>query len=69
MVQRLAVHDEIGHAEVHVWRQPAIELDLAVTVRARSRAIREVQKVEVNGLADFVDFVSGEDEDRDMGLR
>ena len=69
MVHRLAVHDEVSHTEVHVWRQPAIEFDLAVAVRSAVGAMPEVQKVELNGLADLVDLVSGENEDRDVGLR
>jgi hypothetical protein len=56
MLHRLAVHNEVGHAKVHIGRQSAIELDLAAAVFEPSTAIPEVQKVKVNGLVNLVDL-------------
>ena len=69
MVHGLAIHHNVGHPEVHVWGQPAIEFDLSVTVRSASGAIPEVQKVEMNGLVDLVDLVSEEEKNRYVCLR
>ena len=33
MFQRLAIHHEVGHPEIHVGGQSAIEFDLSVAVR------------------------------------
>ena len=68
MLHRLAVHNEVGHAKVHIGRQSAIELDLAAAVFEPSTAIPEVQKVKVNGLVNLVDLVAKKDQNRDVRL-
>ncbi len=69
MVDRFAIHHEVGHPEVHVGGQPAIELDFSVTVCGAGTAIPEIQKVEMNGLVELVDPVSEEEKNRDVRLR
>jgi hypothetical protein len=69
MVQRLAIHHEVGHPEIHVGGHSAIEFDLSVAICGSGSAISEVQEIEMNGLVKLVDPVSEEEKNRDMCLR
>ncbi len=68
MLQWLAVHNEVGHAKVHIGCETAIELDLAVAVCEARATIPEVQKAKVDGLVKLVDLVAEEDHNRNMRL-
>ena len=63
VIDRLAVHDDVGDPQVDVRRQPAIQLDLAPAVRLPDRTVGEVEKIEMDRLAKLVDPVTDEDED------
>ena len=68
VVEWHAVHDDVGHAQVDVGSQAAIELDLPPAVRFTGYPVGEVNEVVAHGLAQLVDPVAHEDEDRDVGL-
>ena len=69
MVDGFAIHDDIGHSEVHVWCHPAIELHFSVAVRGPSTALPEVQEVEMNGFVELIGLVSEEENNRNVRLR
>ena len=68
VVDRLALHDDVGHAQVDVGRQAAVELDLTPAVGLPDGTVREVEEVKMHGLAEAWILVPHEDEDGDVRL-
>jgi hypothetical protein len=58
----------VGDAEVHVRRQPAVEVDLVAAHRKPPLAGAEVEESQVHRLLELVGTVADEEDDRRVGL-
>jgi hypothetical protein len=56
------------HAQVHVRREPPVEVQLAQRVGVAQAARREVQEDRPHGLAQLVDALAAQEDVRDVGL-
>jgi hypothetical protein len=59
---------DLGHAQVHVGREPAVELDLAGARRRAGLRCAEVEEAKADRLLHLVSAVPGEEHRSSVGL-